>query len=474
LKAENKSLILKHTLLSTEHAVMKSKYSSHGNESGDPLALCQRELVDWQNRYSAKENEAKMLTTQLNVLTNVIQTQGLNLIPSAPAPVPAPAPAPTHIAPSVNNDEINLNGWDFGGTRLPAWGNTRPAAVNREPAQNHGWGHAPSPAHTNESSHTYSENDPQRMDYVPRYGKQTKGQPKGKGKYKSLHHQGKRGRDPNEVQGREVRQRTQWDTDGMSIAITWSRSAQLRAFMRSLTLENARATLETLKQAHSDFQYVARNTNFENWHEIIDDNFLQLQKTIGMPVNLTTSPHFYYLAAQWPCKNSINMLSLNELSDPNFRALFNARHPNTFNNFLTLEPPAEILQLGESKAHDWKIAKHYLDEQRNKSEAYINRRTCFYETAIVNNDTRPTCTFLSKNAHQQLKRTYHQHKNKDGPFSFTKLFDESFKNFYTNIAQEIENFAARGTPLEYTQHFTVDIQNLYYFNDDCTGVRTRS
>jgi hypothetical protein len=37
--------------------------------------------------------------------------------------------------------------------------------------------------------------------------------------------------------------------------------------------------------------------------------------------------------------------------------------------------------------------------------------------------------------------------------------------------QEIENFAARRTPLEYTQHFTKDIQNLYYFNDDCTGVR---
>ncbi len=45
LKSENKSLILKHTLLSTEHAVMKAKYSSHGHESGDPLALCQRDLV---------------------------------------------------------------------------------------------------------------------------------------------------------------------------------------------------------------------------------------------------------------------------------------------------------------------------------------------------------------------------------------------------------------------------------------------
>ncbi len=54
LKAENKSLILKHMLLSTEHAVMKSKYSSHGNESGDPLAQCQKDLVDWQNRYHMK------------------------------------------------------------------------------------------------------------------------------------------------------------------------------------------------------------------------------------------------------------------------------------------------------------------------------------------------------------------------------------------------------------------------------------
>ncbi len=314
------------------------------------------------------------------------------------------------------------------------------------------------------------------MDYVPHYGRQsnTKGQPKGKGKYKSSYHQGKHGRYPNEDMGREVRQRTQWDSDGTYVAITWSRSAQLHAYMRSVTLENARALLATLKQAHSDFQHNARNTNFENWHESVDEIFLNLQQTIGMPVKLTTSPHFYYLASQWPCKNSINMLSLNELSDPNFRALFNARHPNTFNNFLTIAPPEEIFQLGESKAHDWKIAKHYLDEQKNRSEAYVNRCANFYETAIVNNDSRPTCTFLSKNIHLQLKRTDHLYKKKDIPFYFIKLFDESFKNFYTTIMQEIENFAARRIPLEYTQHFTVDIQNLYYFTDDCTGVRTRS
>ena len=69
LKSENRNLTLKHTLLSTEYAVMQAKYSSHGNESGDPLAQCQRDLVDWQNRYTAKDNEAKMLAKQLGVLT---------------------------------------------------------------------------------------------------------------------------------------------------------------------------------------------------------------------------------------------------------------------------------------------------------------------------------------------------------------------------------------------------------------------
>ena len=40
------------------------------------------------------------------------------------------------------------------------------------------------------------------------------------------------------------------------------------------------------------------------------------------------------------------------------------------------------------------------------------------------------------------------------------------------VYDQFENFAARQTPLEYTQHFTVNIQNLYFYNDDCTGVRS--
>ena len=123
------------------------------------------------------------------------------------------------------------------------------------------------------------------------------------------------------------------------------------------------------------------------------------------------------------------------------------------------------------KTVDFKIAKHYVDEHDNKTEAYVLRRANFYKTTIVNNDARPTITFLDRNSHMIMKRTYSINKNRDAPYTFTKLFDEAFKNYYTNIMQEIENFAARHTPLEYTQHFTKDIQNLYYFNNDCTGVR---
>jgi hypothetical protein len=110
---------------------------------------------------------------------------------------------------------------------------------------------------------------------------------------------------------------------------------------------------------------------------------------MGMPVKLTTSPHFYYLAAQWPCATNINMLSNNELSDPNFRAIFNAPRINTFNKYGHVNLPEEILQLGESKTLiDWKIAEHYLDEQRNLSAAYVDRRANFYKATIRN------CQFL--------------------------------------------------------------------------------
>ena len=89
----------------------------------------------------------------------------------------------------------------------------------------------------------------------------------------------------------------------------------------------------------------------------------------------------------------------------------------------------------------------------------------------MKHESRPTRTFLNKDLHIKLWTTYKQQKSAEPTAAFTRLYDESFKNHYTNIMQEIERLVAYQTPLQYTLNFTTDIKNLYYYNDDCTSVR---
>ena len=67
-----------------------------------------------------------------------------------------------------------------------------------------------------------------------------------------------------------------------------------------------------------------------------------------------------------------------------------------------------------------------------------------------------------------MKKTYmsdkHQSRAIETP-AFTRLFDEEYKEWFTNIKKDIERFAANRTPLEYTQLHTPDITNLYYYID---------
>ena len=56
-------------------------------------------------------------------------------------------------------------------------------------------------------------------------------------------------------------------------------------------------------------------------------------------------------------------------------------YPNSFDNYEAIVVPNEILQLGESIAQDWRIAKCSLDEQENITKAYSDRRANFYKAA---------------------------------------------------------------------------------------------
>jgi hypothetical protein len=185
------------------------------------------------------------------------------------------------------------------------------------------------------------------------------------------------------------------------------------------------------------------------------------------------SPHFYYRAAQWPCKNAINMLVNNERSDREYLNLFSTRTPNEFDaNFGTMLTPANLSELGDTKVcKDYKIAKHYLAIQEANSRSYLQRRFHFYNVTIARYESRPARTFLNIELHIKLRMKCKQLKSDEPTAEFNRLFDESFKNHYTNIMQEIERLIAYQTPLQYTLNFTPDIKNLYYYNDDCTSVR---
>jgi hypothetical protein len=154
-----------------------------------------------------------------------------------------------------------------------------------------------------------------------------------------------------------------------------------------------------------------------------------------MPVRFTVSPHFYYRAAQWPCKNAINMLVNTERSDRAYHDLFTARNPNEFDvNFGAMSMPAHLSELGDGKVcRDYKISKHYLALQESNSRSYVQRRAIFYDFTIVKYESRPTRTFINKDTHIKLRSNYKQQKSTEPTAVFIRLFDESFKNYYTNI-----------------------------------------
>ncbi len=156
-------------------------------------------------------------------------------------------------------------------------------------------------------------------------------------------------------------------------------------------------------------------------------------------------------------QNAINMLVNNERSDREYQNLLTTRNPNEFDaNFSTMSMPANLLELGDSKVcRDYKISKHYLALQESNSRSYIQRRAHFYNVTIVKHESRPTRTFLNKDI--KLRSTYKQHKSAEPTVAFTRLFDESFKNHYTNIMKEIERLIAYQTPLQYTLNFTTDM-----------------
>ncbi len=160
-------------------------------------------------------------------------------------------------------------------------------------------------------------------------------------------------------------------------------------------------------------------------------------------------------------------------SQQNFRALFNARHPNTFDNFLTIVPPEEILQLGNPWYVTGKLQNIiWMSRETNRKHMLIDALPIM-KLLLWAMTQDQHALFWAKTFTSNLKGLTTNTKTKMD-LTPSLNFSMSRSRTFTRTSCKKLKTSARRTPPEYTQHYTVNIQNLYYFNDDCTGVRTRS
>ncbi len=278
LRAELKKLKLAHTLLNTDHALLKQKQAAQSG--AEEYAQCQKSLRFAQNLCNEKDSVIFILEEQIGLLRDAIQTQGLDF-PETPKSAPAPAPASNRMAPPQSRNRVKSHFEDAVSEYLedtvpgpqrgpeitdPGWGNTR---WNNVPLPNfdHGWGsmaaNAPSPSPSN---HNYSDssNEP------PRYGKNSFKKGKGKGGKQnnapqSLASGGERGRESYEEdqRNRDVRHKA-WKSNGMSVANAWAKSIVPRMYIRKRSVKEVRILQNTFTCADINFQNRMSHIDHEN------------------------------------------------------------------------------------------------------------------------------------------------------------------------------------------------------------------
>ena len=127
LKMDLKRLTLQHTLLTSDHELLKMKYSKTSENAPDSYEHLQHQVDDWHNKFNVRDADVKLLTRQVETLKSVIKTQGLFQPEPPPEPVSSSAPAPSKAPEEF---PIPGPGWQFGGAdraaNRPNWGNLPP------------------------------------------------------------------------------------------------------------------------------------------------------------------------------------------------------------------------------------------------------------------------------------------------------------------------------------------------------------
>jgi hypothetical protein len=74
LRLEHKRLTLQHTLMVSDHEMLKIKFSDTSGNAPNSYEQYQRQIDDWHNKFNARDADDKLLTQQVKNLKNVIVT----------------------------------------------------------------------------------------------------------------------------------------------------------------------------------------------------------------------------------------------------------------------------------------------------------------------------------------------------------------------------------------------------------------
>jgi hypothetical protein len=215
---------------------------------------------------------------------------------------------------------------------------------------------------------------------------------------------------------------------------------------------------------------------------------LHLHKELGIPAYesrmRSVSLNFYYAKVLKMCYDHVNSLRIKESTDQSMTEAFegviehNKKEPNPYEHyddsyFLS----SCISELGEHsrERRDHKHAGFRLWLQDKDMLAYHQQRHAFYDRVFLKRDMKPVANFMSKDDYLELNEELRKLKQILGrespkaPPVFKRIYAKAYKEHYTDVMEQIETFAAYGTPIE--KHLNCEnIDEVFYID---TGADTQ-
>lgn len=303
---------------------------------------------------------------------------------------------------------------------------------------------------------------------------------------------GKRQASParNQPPSKKSSQRDEWMNGGKEATAKWTGYHAAKNKIRSFGLSDTQNLIARVKEADSDLKEIFYKCSIPYEQRATEElsKYLSLHKELGIPAyeskKRSVSLNFYYAKVLKMCHDHVNSLRSKDLTDQSMVDAFdnviehNKMEPNPYEHYEdSYALPSYICKLGEHsrERRDHKHAGFRLWLQDKDMLGYHQQRFEFYDRVFLKRDMKPVANFMSKEDYlemneelRKLKQTLGKESPKP-PEIFKRLYAKVYKEHYTDIMEQIETFAAYGTPIQ--KHLNYENIDAVFYID--TGADTQ-